>query len=103
MTKIAQILSVLSVSIMTAASAATESPIEVTFDQVKPHRENFAEKTVQLDGRIKDLKVIKEAGNRFATFFLVDPSNPETSVSVRVNLSKKKTIINTFNCTEGEF
>jgi hypothetical protein len=74
----------------------------VTFDQIKPKREVYSEKSIEIEGQIKDLKVIKENGNKFATFFLSNGTDPET-ISVKVNLMKRKTVINTFECANGEF
>ncbi len=90
-------------SISTNVYAANDKANEITFDKIVPHRENFTEKLIQIEGKIKDLKVIKEGGNKFATFFLSDGENTEATISVKVNLTKKKTVINTFDCKDGDF
>ena len=87
----------------TLAWSAEEKAKELNFQTLKASRADFAEKFIQVDGQIKDLKIIKEDGNKIATFFLMDPKDQETSFTVRVNLIKKKTVINTFSCIDGEF
>ena len=82
---------------------AVEDHVKVSFDEIKPHRENFKDKFIQIEGRVKNLKVIKEGGSKFATFFLSEGNNPENTISVKVNLSKRKDVINTFDCKDGQF
>lgn len=103
MMKLNGTLSILSVIFCASAFAAEDQAKVVTFSQIKPHRENFMDKQVQIEGRVKDLKMIKEGGNKFATFFLSDPENAEDTVSVKVNLSKRKTVINKFECKDGQY
>src|ERR1700756_4165871 len=90
-------------SLSTSAFATEDAIQSATFESIKPHRENFKEKYIQIEGKVKDLKMIKEGGNKFATFFLSEGGNPETTISVKVNLSKKKNVINTFACKDGDF
>ena len=94
---------VLTASCISSFATAEEDQAQfVYFSDAKAHRENYLEKQIEIEGQIKDLKVIKESGNKFATFFLTDASNPET-ISVKVNLAKRKTVINTFTCKNGDF
>ena len=103
MTKMDLFLPLVLLSISTSVFAADDKASEVTFDKIIPHRENFTEKLIQIEGKIKDLKIIKEGGNKFATFFLSDGENTEATISVKVNLTKKKTVINTFECKNSDF
>ena len=90
-------------SVCTSVFAAEDKAKPTSFEQIKPHRESFQDQFIQIEGRIKNLKTIKEGGNQFATFFLTEADNPESTISIKVNLAKKRTVINTFTCKEGEF
>ena len=95
------ILSLALFGICSLALAAQDK--NVSFGQIKENRENYKDKIIQIEGKVKDLKMIKEGDKKFATFFLTEGDNPETTISVKVNLSKKKEVTNTFDCKDGEF
>jgi hypothetical protein len=83
--------------------AANQAPEGLGFAQILPMRENYQNRLIRIEGKVKSLKTIKEGGGKFATFFLADADNPETTISVKVPLTKKKTVINTFDCKNGDF